>query len=511
MSGITRKICAAVFLMTLLLASFPEASLQQDGEDIVFGTYKTIKSQILNEERILLIHLPKDYAEKKDKYPVLYLLYGDHVTTYFGEAVAILDRLGQTGRSPEMLLVAVTNTDRYRDLLPQRPDGSPSGIHNFMRFFQEELVPFVERQYRTKPFRVIVGPQAGANFAMYTLFEKPDLFQAAIINNPFRWRGGRDKIMQSAERLFAQKAAYKNFLYITYEDSDELAREGIPYIDRFAALVKEKDIRDFELHLNYIPDNDEFIQPMGLRLGLKTLFREYPFPEDKEIGGLKDIQNHYADLSEKYGFTVDIPGHVPTIQSDCLDQQGKRSANLELLNFMLRLNPNSANAHWRLGGIRLQEGELEAARDHFRKVLENVGGDNAMIRERISQIERRIDASAAYQIERKIRGTGLSSGVALFRELKAEESSQYYFQESEFNELGYRFLAQKKTSDAIEIFKLNVEMFPDSANAFDSLAEAYMTDGQTNQAIKNYQKSLQLNPENRNARDKIEKLQRKKR
>ncbi len=155
-----------------------------------------------------------------------------------------------------------------------------------MRFFAEELVPFIESHFRTKPFRVVVGPQAGAGFAMYSLFEKPDLFQAAIINHPFRWTGGRDRILQSAERYFSQSDTYRKFLYVTYEDTDELAKEGIPYLDRFSALVKEKGGRDFEFHQNFIPNNDEFIQPLGLRTGLKSLFKEYPFPEEKEIAGL---------------------------------------------------------------------------------------------------------------------------------------------------------------------------------------------------------------------------------
>ncbi len=195
-----------------------------------------------------------------------------------------------------------------------------------------------------------------------------------------------------------------------------------------------------------------------------------------------------------------------TLQSDRLQQQGKRSASLEVLDFMLKLYPNSANAHWRLADIRMQEGELEVAKGHLEQVLENVGSDNALVRGRLNQLERRIEASAAYAVDRKIREQGLASGIALFRELRAEEASHSYFRESEFNELGYRFLMQKKTSDAIEIFKLNIEMFPDSANVYDSLAEAFMIDGQTDLAIKYYQESLQLNPENRNARDMLTKL-----
>ncbi len=121
---IFRKAIFSVFISAMLLVQFLSACPQQDGDEIVLGTFRIIPSKILNEERTLLIHLPEDYAHNSTSYPVLFLLYGDHVTTYFGETVSILDRLGQTGRIPEMLLVAVTNTDRYRDLLPANPDGT---------------------------------------------------------------------------------------------------------------------------------------------------------------------------------------------------------------------------------------------------------------------------------------------------------------------------------------------------------------------------------------------------
>ena len=74
------------------------------------------------------------------------------------------------------------------------------------------------------------------------------------------------------------------------------------------------------------------------------------------------------------------------------------------------------------------------------------------------------------------------------------------------NVLGYRYLRQEKFSDAVQIFFLNVELFPGSSNVYDSLAEAYMLNGETDLAIGNYQKSLQLNPENTNAVNMLEKL-----
>jgi cytochrome c-type biogenesis protein CcmH/NrfG len=64
-------------------------------------------------------------------------------------------------------------------------------------------------------------------------------------------------------------------------------------------------------------------------------------------------------------------------------------------------------------------------------------------------------------------------------------------------------LQQKKNAEAIEVFKLNVEAFPESANTYDSLGEAYMKAGQKELAIKSYAKSLELNPNNRNAVDQL--------
>jgi len=61
--------------------------------------------------------------------------------------------------------------------------------------------------------------------------------------------------------------------------------------------------------------------------------------------------------------------------------------------------------------------------------------------------------------------------------------------------------------DAIEIFKLNVEMFPQGFNTYDSLGEAYMVNGDKQLAIQNYKKSLELNPKNTNAVEKLKKLE----
>ena len=65
----------------------------------------------------------------------------------------------------------------------------------------------------------------------------------------------------------------------------------------------------------------------------------------------------------------------------------------------------------------------------------------------------------------------------------------------------------KRTQEAISLFKLNVEMFPDSGNVHDSLGEAYMAQGERDAAIASYRKSLALDPDNTNATEMVEKLE----
>ncbi|MDQ4121857.1 MAG: serine hydrolase [Acidobacteriota bacterium] len=101
---------------------------------------------------------------------------------------------------------------------------------------------------------------------------------------------------------------------------------------------------------------------------------------------------------------------------------------------------------------------------------------------------------------------GVEAAVKQYRELKRTQAENYDFREFVLNLTGYDLLAAKKVKEAIEIFKLNVEAYPQSANTYDSLAEAYMLNGNKELAIKNYEKSLELNPQNRNAADYLKKL-----
>lgn len=482
---------------------------QKDGDDVVIGKYRMIHSHILDEDRLLLIHLPRDYGDTQLSYPVLYLLYGQDINNYFAEASIITEKLGSTGEIPPVIIIGVANTNRYRDNLPVKIRGrsDSGGADNFLRFFEEELIPFVDKNYRTKNFRILAGPQAGAVFGLYSLITKSGLFHAVLSENPFMNPENSEYLYPKVELFFKNTESLQNFLYVKCEKNER--PQDLEYAERFAKLLESEQPDGFRYKVEFREPSGYFIAPLPFREGLRELFAGHKLPEDFQTNTVKDIIHYYENLSREYGFEVDPPSLMLTFEGDKLSQPGKTKEAIELFEYQLSLYPKSLNALWRLGEIYRGMGELEKARDYYRTFLDIRDVDAAMMRQRLNQVERMISGSAAYRIEQEVRKKGIQAGLRKFREIKSNPKNELYFEESEFNALGYRLIGADKMKAAIEIFKLNVELYPDSANVYDSLAEAYMNSGDTKKAIKNYRKSLELNPDNTNAKEMLKKLEKK--
>jgi hypothetical protein len=105
-----------------------------------------------------------------------------------------------------------------------------------------------------------------------------------------------------------------------------------------------------------------------------------------------------------------------------------------------------------------------------------------------------------------IASAGIDEAARQYHELKATQPAVYNFDERELNDLGYQLLRKNQFKEAIRVFQLNVEAYPQSSNVYDSLGEAYMDGGQNGKAVTNYRKSLKLNPKNHNAERMLQKL-----
>lgn len=119
----------------------------------------------------------------------------------------------------------------------------------------------------------------------------------------------------------------------------------------------------------------------------------------------------------------------------------------------------------------------------------------------------RLSKDATIPYEQLMAGK-VSEAIEAYRKIKQEKPTNAAVQEARLNDLGYSLLRENKAAEAIAVFKVNVSLYPGSANAYDSLGEAYMANGDKELAVINYKKSLELDPRNQNAVNMLKKLQR---
>lgn len=116
-----------------------------------------------------------------------------------------------------------------------------------------------------------------------------------------------------------------------------------------------------------------------------------------------------------------------------------------------------------------------------------------------------IKPSIASEIRKTIDVNGVEAAKALFYDLKKNKPEEYNFSEEDINTLGYSYMDKNLTA-ALAIFKMNIDMYPNSSNVYDSYGEALLKNGDKDLAIENYKKSVELNPANTGGIQALEKL-----
>jgi len=149
-------------------------------------TTEFITSEIAADSFFILTSIPDDYYSNTRRYPVLYVLDGDIA---YGMAASIARYLQIGENIPELIVVGIgygsltksAAKKRRRDYRPTETGGA----ENFLKFLYEELIPYIDANYRTIPGdRTINGYSLGGLFGLYTFFTRPETFKNYIIGSP---------------------------------------------------------------------------------------------------------------------------------------------------------------------------------------------------------------------------------------------------------------------------------------------------------------------------------------
>jgi len=310
----TFKILISVIFLFLSLFNLSAQTakrieLTKDNQLLGLGTQYILKSEILQEDRPIIISLPNGYENNGANYPVLYLLDG---LGNIKHQIGTVELLTESGFIPPMIIVAIESLDRSRDLTPSNAGqdvyggagntGIPQsgGAPEFLQFLEEELIPYVESNFRTHPYRLLEGHSFGGLFSTYSLMEKPEVFNAFIIQSPALW-WNKEEMTEKAKDFFKSNSNLDKSIYFGIGGGDGWGMRQ--ELKRFVEVIKQNSLS--KLHWMHEEIGNEGHDDARLLLnyyGLKFIF--------SDLKATNYLLENYSDevfiqgeqhLTDKYG------------------------------------------------------------------------------------------------------------------------------------------------------------------------------------------------------------------
>lgn len=264
-------------LVYIILFSL-QSGFSQDDNSIVSGTRFAINSNILNEERTCLISLPDSYSDEsylERTYPVIILLDGYvHFKTTAGIVHFMSSSRNRNYSMPESIIIAIENVDRERDftvtkIKTKRPN-TMGGGRNFLSFIEKELIPFIDKNYRTETYRTLIGHSLGGLLATNSFMDKNSVFDAYLAIDPSIW--WNEEMTKSKVDAVHPAALNKRLFIATANQGERNYERNKKRHDLLYELLKTKSGDNSKIKIAYYANEDHRSVPLiAIYDGLKYL------------------------------------------------------------------------------------------------------------------------------------------------------------------------------------------------------------------------------------------------
>lgn len=299
-------------------------SKAQTNKKIIIGNIDSIQSTILKEKRRILVHVPGDGdIHTKQRYPVIYLLDGDD---HFSSVVGILQFLSRNMVCPEMIVVGISNTDRMRDLTPTHLDNvagfkTSGGVENFISFIEKELIPYIDSQYPTEPYKMMIGHSLGGLTAIQILLHHTNLFNSYICIDPsMSW--DNQTLLKESRKVLANKQFQGVSVFLGIANTmgndmniDKVLSDTSSNTKHIRSILELKGIFDnsklngLNFQSKYYNDDSHGTVPLIAEYdALHFLFDFYPMSmkdyTDTTDASIAKFEKHFLNISKQMGYKV---------------------------------------------------------------------------------------------------------------------------------------------------------------------------------------------------------------
>ena len=363
-------------VLVIFIVITTSSPAQDAGTEIVIGKTYTIQSEVLKEKRPVIIYTPDNYSNNGNPVTVLYLLDGQNNFLHTSGIVSFLQNLG---RIPKMMIVAIPNTsDRTRDLTPaielneetKKNIPTAGGADNMLRFISDELIPYIDENYNTGNYRILVGHSFGGLFAVYTLLNKPDLFDAYIAISPSMWWDDQNQLVK-AQEFFKSDPDLNGYFYMTMGNEDGTMLGGAM---KLAALFEESQAENFNWDFKVMKEETHGTVPLrSTYYGLEAIFKDWYRVDLSDLyvlGGMESVDAHYTSVSEKLGFDIQATeNNINNLGYTFLLEDQYEKAN-EIFDENVKRFPESFNVYDSRGEAFKEKGDKEKAIADYMKSME---------------------------------------------------------------------------------------------------------------------------------------------
>ncbi len=271
---------AFIFCSILWAVNFMMLGQTATVKPLTIGEVRTLKSKVLNEDRILNIYLPQNF-DKTKSYPVIYLLDGS-MNEDFMHVSGLVQFFNLMYAMPETIVVGIANIDRKRDFtfhtdLKDLQKDYPTTGHSdqFISFLEKELKPYIESQYKTTD-KYLFGQSLGGLLATEILIKKPEMFDHYFIISPSLWWDDQS-LLKLAPLMLAKSGDKKKFVYVSVgkDEHPVMVKDAGDLYDILKKTGKKNWTVEYKLMET---DNHATILHRSLYEGLVKMF---PYKEPK--------------------------------------------------------------------------------------------------------------------------------------------------------------------------------------------------------------------------------------
>ncbi|MBN3584690.1 tetratricopeptide repeat protein [Algoriphagus aestuarii] len=364
----------------------------QENQSIQLGSKHSFHSEILEEKREYWVSFPESYSDEESnykKYPILIVL---DRSSFFHAISSTVNYMGRIGRVPEMIVVGIQNVSRTRDFTPDKivtaRENDFGGGDDFLDFLEKELIPKLDQEYKTAPYRILFGHSLGGLLATHAYMKENTIFNSFLAIDPSF--GSWDAPTMDKKLEAVTPNSFDRYLYLA---TANWGKRNIRNRDRHVRLyeaLNSKVAGEFPATLEYFENEDHSSVPIpAFHHGLSSIFEGYGISY-RDVESLDQLTEHFEEISQRLSWSFDPPENlVNRIGYSKLQSRVEEEKSKALAFFLLNTEnyPGSYNAFDSLGEAYEELGNVALAIENYEKSL-RLNPNNEHARMRIESLKK---------------------------------------------------------------------------------------------------------------------------